>query len=90
MYIKGSKKPERVYDDDVRNWAIVGDNLYFLGDYSNGSGNLFISKSGDKREKVSSSDEVSSMWSYNGTVYYEENDITYIVNGKKATKVWEE
>lgn len=90
MYIKGSKKPERVYDDDVRSWAVVGDNLYFLGDYSNGAGTLFLSKSGDKREKVSSSDEVTSMWSYNGAVYYEENDITYIVNGKKATKVWEE
>lgn len=72
MYLtnEGSKK---VYDGRFPasfGLYVEGDNLYFLGDFRTGKGSIFVSKGGDKPQKVSSSDQVGNFYRSNGTLYF--------------------
>lgn len=91
MYIKGKKEPQKVADDVYYN-VVVAENgsCYFLVDYKNGSGTLYISTNGKERKAVSGADEVAQVGLFGDkVVYYEETDEGYDLYLAKPGKSFE-
>ncbi len=88
MYMENGKKPWKVYDDFLYDREIIGDNLYFIGDFSRGTGTLYLSESGKKKKPIS---EVKDIDSIGGNIYYQtEDNELYLLDGDKAIKVLDE
>ncbi|MDE7297658.1 MAG: hypothetical protein K2N94_02370, partial [Lachnospiraceae bacterium] len=85
MYFGGSGKPVKIYDDDIKSVLVVGDKLYFVGDYSRGTGTLYVSDKGSKRKSIA---EVAEIENLAGRLYYttEDNEL-YMLDGDKPVKV---
>lgn len=86
------KKVTTIYDDDYAAMYVIGDNLYFIGEYGNGEGKVFVSKNGGKKKQLSSSDAVSSYYLMNGKLFYyvAEDDELFMADGTKEKSVAEE
>ncbi|MDE7297471.1 MAG: hypothetical protein K2N94_01415, partial [Lachnospiraceae bacterium] len=85
MYFGGSGEQVKIYDDDIENLVAIGDKLYFIGDYSRGTGTLYVSDKGSKRKSIA---EVTAIENIMGTLYYiTEDDELYMLDGDKPVKV---
>lgn len=73
MYVYGSGGDPVKIADDVTHIAMMpgGYRIYFLADYSNGSGILYFSDNGGQKTKVDKGGEVSGIKATNLSIYYQ-------------------
>lgn len=69
--VNGNSKPKKIADD-VETFIISnsGNSVFFLSDYFGGTGTLYYSRNGRKKEKVKDGDDVCEVISTACSVYY--------------------
>jgi hypothetical protein len=99
-FVSGNSSPKRIRQM-VYGWLTLnksGDTVFFLAEWSNssGSGKLFSSKNGASAKAVSSSEDITRVYSFGGGIIYRHNtangvaDFFHSKSGSKFTRIFKD